>query len=352
MPGMALAALPSSSSTASCSFSLLPARCLATRAAGLRHQHHHQRAVPSGSLANTCVRRGGEKHPSRSDWVASWARLASSNAHERVAAAPRVSRKGSVTSEQPQQPQPVLNDPPSTSTVDDQDYDSDDENEFYASDDDEDVDDAAATTTGDFDEEEYWSDLDEDEDEDGEEAQAPVAMEDERAVLSDPQFNEDVTLHAFRVTQRNALVVRLDKLSDQYGSPTLEEISAFSRAYNARLEEAVVEGAIPSTYSVEVSSPGAERAVAVPHQLERFKALPMRVNYSVMGSEATSTSGERSEVLDFVSLDEDGSVTHWRLANVKVNRGEKGKGLSKKQRERILDIPVSAIQRVNLHLDF
>lgn len=48
-----------------------------------------------------------------------------------------------------------------------------------------------------------------------------------------------------------------------------------------------------------------------------------------------------------------GGVTRWRLANVRANRAAagKGRGLTKKQREAVFEIPVASLRRVNLHLD-
>jgi len=59
------------------------------------------------------------------------------------------------------------------------------------------------------------------------------------------------------------------------------------------------------------------------------------------------------KVLSFVELDAAAGVTRWKLADVRVNRtGGKGRGLNKKQRDTILDYPLSALRRVNLHIDF
>lgn len=46
-------------------------------------------------------------------------------------------------------------------------------------------------------------------------------------------------------------------------------------------------------------------------------------------------------------------VSRWRLADVRANRAAagKGRGLNKKQRETVIEIPAGALRRVNLHLD-
>nr|CAD1824594.1 unnamed protein product [Ananas comosus var. bracteatus] len=63
----------------------------------------------------------------------------------------------------------------------------------------------------------------------------------------------------------------IEKLSSKYGSPSMNDIEAFSSAYQSRLDEAELGKRIPENISLEVSSPGVERVVRVPEELERFK---------------------------------------------------------------------------------
>lgn len=59
------------------------------------------------------------------------------------------------------------------------------------------------------------------------------------------------------------------------------------------------------------------------------------------------------KVLSFESHDAAAALTRWRLADVRANRtGGKGRGLSRKQRDTLFELPLSAIRRVNLHIDF
>lgn len=59
------------------------------------------------------------------------------------------------------------------------------------------------------------------------------------------------------------------------------------------------------------------------------------------------------KVLSFESHDAAAALTRWRLADVRVNRtGGKGRGLSRKQRDAVFELSLSAIRRVNLHIDF
>ena len=59
-----------------------------------------------------------------------------------------------------------------------------------------------------------------------------------------------------------------------------------------------------------------------------------------------------TRVLQLAEHDEAGGVTRWRLADVRANRaGTKGRGLSRKQRDQVFEVPLAALRRVNLHLD-
>ncbi|CAG9465848.1 unnamed protein product [Pedinophyceae sp. YPF-701] len=153
-------------------------------------------------------------------------------------------------------------------------------------------------------------------------------------------------LHTLRATPgTRRLVLRLDKPSDPYGSPSLDDMESFARDFNARFEASVGE-TVAGEIEVEVSSPGAERPVVVPEELERFKNLPMRVEFLL--DEESGRSDTR--VLRVQSWDEE--LTTWALADTKQHRREsKGRALTRKQRELRLELPVSSIVRVNLFLD-
>ncbi|KAK8958172.1 hypothetical protein KSP40_PGU022355 [Platanthera guangdongensis] len=88
------------------------------------------------------------------------------------------------------------------------------------------------------------------------------------------------------------------------------------------------------TKFLPVSSPGIERVVAVPKDLERFKDRPMYVKYTTMDAE-TSTIQEADGVFCLISFDLENSHCLWGIADVKINRQKAGKGrsLSKKQRQ-------------------
>ncbi|PSC68783.1 water dikinase [Micractinium conductrix] len=170
-------------------------------------------------------------------------------------------------------------------------------------------------------------------------------------LLADPAAAgglQDIELFSFRaIPSSKRLDIRLDKMTDQYGSPSLDDVAEFSRAFNTAYEAALGEAAA-GEIEVEVSSAGAERQVRVPGELQRFAELPMKVEYSLEEDKVDT------KVLTFVEHEAASAVTRWRLADVRVNRSAagKGRGLNKKQRESIVELPLAAVRRVNLHIDF
>ena len=74
----------------------------------------------------------------------------------------------------------------------------------------------------------------------------------------------------------------------------------------------------------------------------------MRVSYSAEGGKEPAT-----ELLSLLAYDEAKGVTSWKVADVRANREKlkKGQPLPKKVRERRLELPNSALLRLNLHMD-
>ncbi|KAG6528499.1 uncharacterized protein LOC122039831 [Zingiber officinale] len=167
-------------------------------------------------------------------------------------------------------------------------------------------------------------------------------------------FDGDLKIYAFKTTTNSDIRVRIEKLSTRYGSPSMEDIEAFSTVYRSRLDEAELAGKLPDI-SLEVSSPGLERVVHVPEELERFKDRPMYVKYVVDSDNdvATSSSQEKDGVFSLISLDVESGQCTWGIADVKVNRQKAGKGrpLSKKQREWRLQTSFESLRLVRLHPD-
>ncbi|KAJ7943325.1 Ribosome maturation factor rimP [Quillaja saponaria] len=162
------------------------------------------------------------------------------------------------------------------------------------------------------------------------------------------QFSDDLKLYAFKTTPRGYVYMRLDKLSNEYGCPSMEELESYSREYKKRLVEV---GDIPDDLALEVSSPGAERILKVPDDLYRFKDMPMRVCYvEDVGSSYPGKDGVF--LLDCVEIEADSCV--WKLANVSENRDplSKGRPLSRKQKDWRLKLPFSLHKRVTLYLEW
>lgn len=164
------------------------------------------------------------------------------------------------------------------------------------------------------------------------------------------KFGEDMKLYAFKTTPRGYVYVRLDKLTNEYGCPSIEELERYNQEYKKRLDEVGALGEIPDDLALEVSSPGAERILKVPDDLNRFKDMPMRVCYI---ENIESNCPEEDGVFLLDSIDEDLEICVWKLANVKENRDplRKGRPLSRKQKDWRLNLPFNMHRMVTLYLE-
>jgi ribosome maturation factor RimP len=103
-----------------------------------------------------------------------------------------------------------------------------------------------------------------------------------------------------------------------------------------------------------VSSPGAERLLKVPEDLSRFKEMPMWVQYLDLAEDGSANKNyEKEGIFLLESIEHETQHCVWKLADVKENRAEAGKGrlLSRKQKDWRLHAPFYAIKRVMLYLD-
>jgi len=106
---------------------------------------------------------------------------------------------------------------------------------------------------------------------------------------------------------------------------------------------------------LQVSSPGAERLLKVPEDLDRFKDMAMRVQYLAEGD--NDLMSKQNLLKDGIFLREsvDIQAEHcvWKLADVKENRAEAGKGrpLNRKQKDWRLQTSFTAVKKVTLYLD-
>ncbi|KAJ4756602.1 Ribosome maturation factor RimP [Rhynchospora pubera] len=168
--------------------------------------------------------------------------------------------------------------------------------------------------------------------------------------LSENSFDGDFRIYAFKTSPTLQIYLRIEKLSSKYGSPSMSDIEAFSRAYRERLDQAVVEDRLPPNISFEVSSPGVERVVRIPEDLERFKDRPMYVKYISDEGPALVPSKENDGIFSLISYDLELGQCIWGIADVKANREQAGKGrpLNKKQREWRLTTPFESLRLVCL----
>ncbi|XP_016443616.1 uncharacterized protein LOC107768953 isoform X2 [Nicotiana tabacum] len=165
------------------------------------------------------------------------------------------------------------------------------------------------------------------------------------------QFGDEMKLYAFKTSPRGYIYVRIDKLPNEYGCPSMDEMEEFSRQYKKMLDEAGALGKIPDDLALEVSSPGAERLLKVPDDLSRFKDMPMRVSYI---EEMNSRNLEKDGIFFLESVDAELGSCMWKLADVKENRdpAAKGRPLSRKQKDWRLRLPYAMVKRVTLYLDY
>ncbi|RDX90430.1 rimP [Mucuna pruriens] len=160
-------------------------------------------------------------------------------------------------------------------------------------------------------------------------------------------FHGDLRIYAFKTLVNSTIQVRIENLSNKSGSPSMEDIEAFSTTYRAKLDEAELAKSVPDNISLEVSSPGVERVVRIPDDLDRFKDRPMYVKY-VIDDDSNNPSAEGDGVFKLESFDMETKSCTWGLADVKVNRQKAGKGrpLNKKQREWRLNTPFDSLRFV------
>ncbi|TVT97880.1 hypothetical protein EJB05_56842, partial [Eragrostis curvula] len=137
-------------------------------------------------------------------------------------------------------------------------------------------------------------------------------------------FSEDFAMFAFKLSPKGYVYVRLDKLTNMYGCPG-------------------------------VSSPGAERLIKVPDDLDRFKDMAMRVQYHVEGDNDLVPKQNllKDGIFFLESVDVQAEHCTWKLADVKENRAEAGKGrpMNRKQKDWRLQTSFKAVKKATLYLD-
>lgn len=132
----------------------------------------------------------------------------------------------------------------------------------------------------------------------------------------------------------------------------MEEIENFCNAYKKRLDALGESGEIPDDLALQVSSPGAERLLRIPDDLDRFKDMPMCVSYFEDNTDLKQHQ-QTEKVLLLDSVDMESQQCTWKLANVRENRDvqSKGRPLSRKQKDWRLTLSFESISKVTLYLD-
>lgn len=135
--------------------------------------------------------------------------------------------------------------------------------------------------------------------------------------------------------------VFIDKLDDKWGSPTIAECEKFSRLMHLKLEALENLDTSPKFFTLEVSSPGAERSLRSIEDYKRFQGLPMKLQVEEEGQAQTWVVSLK-EIQDRHLL--------VQLADVKFNRNQGLIGKRKKPQPFL--VALSGIKKAKLHLDF
>ena len=180
-----------------------------------------------------------------------------------------------------------------------------------------------------------------------------------RSILStseDGSGTSELSLWSFRAHPSSKRIeIRLDKLSDKYGSPSLDDVSSFSRKFADGLSEALGEDAA-GEIEVEASSAGAARRLRLPRDLERFAEMPLAVSPKPGSAAAEAIPKPHPAPLRVVSVESEGDAGEregkvtFATADVRATRGNRGR-LTKKQLEARFEVLVSELEKVTLYVD-
>jgi len=160
----------------------------------------------------------------------------------------------------------------------------------------------------------------------------------------------EVALHGLSIRASTSVVsAMLDHLTNRYGSPTMDELASFTRALDAKLEVLAASGAVPEDYTLEVSSPGADRKLRLPRDLVRFAELPLVVTYETPAGDGTPSRATEVLVLKDVP-DEGATAWTWKVADVRANRPQ-GRALTAKVKKRDILTTLDQLVEVRIHVD-
>lgn len=177
-----------------------------------------------------------------------------------------------------------------------------------------------------------------------------LALECVKVVLSEEknieEFEGNLQLFAFKaIPSTKRIMISVDDLDDQYGSPNLDDLIAVSR----KLNELAESKGFPDDVAIEVASPGAERKLTIPEDLLRFRELKMKVIYN---DDENDNPENETMILNVEDFEEESGLVVFRLADVQENRPpKKGMPMSKKKKEWRKKVKYVDIASANLYID-
>ncbi|OMP06719.1 hypothetical protein COLO4_07952 [Corchorus olitorius] len=141
-------------------------------------------------------------------------------------------------------------------------------------------------------------------------------------------FDGELGIYAFKTLSNSSIKVRIERLTNKSGSPSMEDVEAFSVSYREKLDEAELAKSVPENITLEfkyircwtwsiplllelklvdlppsmVSSPGVERVVRIPQDIEWFRDRSMYVKYVTEVAESGSLSEGYGQLLESLQV--------------------------------------------------
>lgn len=144
-----------------------------------------------------------------------------------------------------------------------------------------------------------------------------------------------LAIYSIKVIRRKSyslIEINLDNLEHPYGSVSIRDCEEVSHNLHKRLDEKFSE----ENYTLQVSSAGAEREIQIPEDLERFKHLPLKIQF------VDEAGIEKIEIVRFISQKE--GVFEFQYYSKNRNKKEKLK--------KTFFLALKDIKKGNLYLDY
>ncbi len=143
--------------------------------------------------------------------------------------------------------------------------------------------------------------------------------------------------------------IELDNLNDPFGSVTVDICENFSKDFIQSLDERLTSDKIAfnlpidlevDNYTLEVSSAGAEREIRLPNDLERFKNLPLKIQFNDSIKEK-----DQQIIARFISVENDDYVFEEYITK------KQKKSVKIKTKANVIKLKQENIKKINLYLD-